>query len=274
MRYLPREDAPFSNKTWEMIDAAVLGAAKSQLAGRRVLEIVVPSGFGARIVENGERAADQKTTFSDAVATMSAVAPMPIPLLRSSFMLPIREVAAAEERTGQLWLDAAVNAGVACARLEEALIFRGDKALGVPGLTTAPGAASVKLGDWEQIGQPVDDLIKAASALDANGFPGPYAAALAPRLYNLLLRRYEHGHMSQLDHAREVISAGIVKAPALQSGGVVLVPQRAFAHLHIAQDMTVEFVGPAATDYEMVVLESVVPRVLLPQSICVLTEGK
>jgi len=96
MRYLPREDAPFSNKTWEMIDAAVLGAAKSQLAGRRVLEIVGPSGFGARIVENGERAADQKTTFSDAVATMSAVAPMPIPLLRSSFMLPIREVAAAE----------------------------------------------------------------------------------------------------------------------------------------------------------------------------------
>jgi len=39
MRYLPREDAPISDRVWSMIEEAVIGPAKMQLAGRRLLEI-------------------------------------------------------------------------------------------------------------------------------------------------------------------------------------------------------------------------------------------
>jgi uncharacterized linocin/CFP29 family protein len=128
----------------------------------------------------------------------------------------------------------------------------------------------VQLGDWWQIGQPVDDLIKASNALDAAGFPGPYTAALAPSLYNALFRRYQEASLTQLEHARLVITGGIVKAPTLAAGGVVLASLRHFASLVIGQDMTPAFVGPTPTGYEFVIMESVTPRITVPEAICVL----
>ena len=43
---LNRGDAPFSDKVWAAIDAAVVGAAKSQLGARRVLPVEGPYGLG------------------------------------------------------------------------------------------------------------------------------------------------------------------------------------------------------------------------------------
>jgi len=270
MRYLPREDAPLSDRLWEMIDRTVIGAATSQLAGRRVLEISGPLGLGVRAVGKLEQPAEGEVTFHGVTATLTSAQALPLPMLRSEFSLSIRDVAAAEETGNPIDLAQVALAAIATARLEEALVFHGNQALGIDGVMTAPGAARTPLDDWSRLGQPLADLIAATSSLGAAGFPGPYAAALAPRRYDALYRVYEGSNLTQLEHARQIITGGIVKAPALASGGVVLAVGRQFAQILLGQDMTAQFVGPRGTDYDFVIVESLVPRVSVPQAICVL----
>jgi uncharacterized linocin/CFP29 family protein len=274
MRYLPREAVPITDRVWEMIDQAVIGPAKTQLAGRRLLETYGPFGFGTRTLDHKEHTASAEATFGDARASMTAPRTTPIPLIYAGFRLSIREIAAAEERGTLLDLDAPAKAAVACARLEDQLIFSGNKDLGIEGLLTTPKASKVRLSDWSQLGQPVEDLLKAVNALDAAGFPGPYTAALAPSLFNALYQRYTEASLTQLEHARQIITGGLVKAPTLANGGVVLAAERHFASLVLAQDMTPAFVGPTATDYEFLVVESLVPRITVPEAICVLEAGR
>jgi len=270
MRYLPREEVPISEKTWSMIDEAVIGPAKMQLAGRRLLDIYGPFGLGTRTLDHKERETSAEASFGDARAHMTAPETTPIPLIYSEFTLAIREIAAAEERGSLLDLDAPAKAAIACSRLEDNLIFGGNKDLRIDGLMTTPKASKVKLGDWEQLGQPMDDLIKATNALDAAGFPGPYTAALAPSLFNALYRRYQETSLTQLEHARLLLTGGIVKAPTLAAGGVVLASLRHSASLVIGMDMTPAFVGPTPTGYQFVIMESISPRITVPEAICVL----
>jgi len=270
MRYLPKDDAPFADSIWDAIEKTVLGTAQSQLAGRKLLEMTGPVGLGVRVLENAEATVDTAVSHGSAEASLSAAQAHPIPLLRASFSVSVRDVAAAQERGVHLELRGAVDAALAVARLEEQLVFEGDKKLGLPGLLNASGVGKSKVGDWSKVGQAADDFIAAVNVLDAAGFPGPYAAALAPPLYNSLLLRYQQGQLTQLQHAEQIITAGIVKAPMLKSGGVVLAAGREFATLVVGQDMMVGFVGPAGMEYEFVVCESLAPRVLVPQAVCVL----
>jgi uncharacterized linocin/CFP29 family protein len=274
MRYLPREDAPFSTAVWEAMDAAVLGTAKSQLAGRRLLEITGPFGLGYRAVDLSEQATGVELKHGAVVASLSAASVQPVPMLSAGFSLALRDLAAVEEQRAPLDLRTAACAAAAVAQLEDKLVFEGAKSLGIAGLLTAAGSSKVKVGNWTEVGSAADDLIAAVNALDAAGFSGPYTAALAPALYNALLLRYPQGNMTQLDHARNIISAGLVKASTLKSGGVVMAAGKHVASLLIGQDLTTEFVGPAGMGYEFVVLESLTPRITIPEAICVLEQVK
>nr|HID14514.1 hypothetical protein [Anaerolineae bacterium] len=49
--------------------------------------------------------------------------------------------------------------------------------------------------------------------LDGAGFHGPYCLALAPDRYNLLLRRYPQGTVSELEHVKTMVTDGVFKAP-------------------------------------------------------------
>jgi len=273
MKYLGREEAPFGTKLWEMIDHTVVGAARSQLAGRKLLEIQGPLGFGVRTIGRLEVELGNTATFHDITATATSAPALPIPLIRAEFSLPVRDVAAAEEAGNPISLARVAIAAIAAARLEDQLIFSGNRGAGIEGLTTVPGAEKVEVGGWEELGKPISDLLAAATALDEAGFPGPYAAALAPRLYNQLFRIYEQSGLTQLEHARQILSGGIAKAPALAQGGVVIAIGSHFAHLVVAQDMVAAFVGPRQTELDFVVVESVVPRIHVAQAICVLEEA-
>jgi uncharacterized linocin/CFP29 family protein len=71
-----------------------------------------------------------------------------------------------------------------------------------------------------------------------------------------------------------VVTGGIVKTPALKQGGVIIATGRQFVHLLLGQDMTAAFVGPQGTDYEFAIVESLVPRISVPDAICVLQAPK
>lgn len=106
--------------------------------------------------------------------------------------------------------------------------------------------------------------------LDGAGFHGPYTLALAPSVYNLLFRRYPQSNATQIEHLRLLVTDGIVKAPAVSSGGVLLASGRQSASIILGQDLMASFVGPSGRDYEFMVSESLVLRLMEPAAVCVL----
>ena len=72
--------------------------------------------------------------------------------------------------------------------------------------------------------------------------------ALAPAQYNLLLQRYPQGDGTELDHIRGIVSDGIVKAPVLKKGGVILASGKQFVSLALGLDMNIGYNGPAGDE--------------------------
>ncbi len=265
---LNRGDAPFSDKVWTAIDAAVIGAAKSQLGARRVLPVEGPYGLGLKSLPVRDAPAAEALTPDSAI--LSGVTPPPVLGIASGFRLAARDIAAFEERGMALDMGEPARAAISVALQEDSLLFNGSKDFGVDGLLTAKGVQSAKLKDWAQIGAAATDIIEAVTKLDAAGFHGPYALALAPDRYNLLLRRYPQGAGTELEHLRLIAAEGVAKAAAIRAGGVLLASGAQYSSIVLGQDLMVGFVGPSGRDYELTVSESLALRLLQPASVVVL----
>jgi len=258
-KYLAREEAPIGLETWKVLDGAMVEAATSVLAGRRLLHIEGPYGLGLKAVP-----------LQDAKVEAGLIASpiIPVSLIETTFTLGKRDLAA-YERDGVL-LDTTVvaKAAIECACLEDALVFKGTP--GVPGLLTIEGAKALELSPWDEVGTAAADIIKAVTTLDSAGFHGPYCLALAPERYNLLLRLYPRGPFTELEHVRTMVTDGVFKAPILESGGVLLASGRQFASIVLGQDMAVGFIGPVGEKLEFSVSENLALLIRQPRAICVL----
>ncbi len=258
-KYLAREDAPFDATTWQLLDQTMIETARGQLSGRRLLPIEGPFGLGLKTVPLRDE--EDEDGF---VASRT----LPVVLIKELFTLPTRDLITYEEEGIALDTAAVQEATLAAVRREDELVFhgRGD----VPGLLNTEDAQTLTLSAWDAVGAAADDLIEAVSLLDEAGFHGPYSLALTPRRYNRLLRRYPQGNMTELEHLRALVTDGIVKAPALEEGGVLLASGRQHASLVLGQDLTIGFIGPAGSEVEFSLSESLTVRVRHPQAVCLL----
>jgi uncharacterized linocin/CFP29 family protein len=260
-KYLAREDAPFGSDTWKLLDTTMIETARSQLVGRRLLHIEGPFGMGLKVVP-------LQDTKSESGLTVSNV--LPVVMVQQAFALGTRDLASYERDGMGLDTGPVAEAAAACAHTEDDLIFYG--APGMRGLLTAEGINEFKLSAWKDAGAAADDIIQAITTLDSAGFHGPYALALAPKRYNLLLRRYPQGNLSEMEHVKTMVREGILKAPILKDGGVLLASGREYASIVLGQDMAIGFIGPAGEEIEFSVTESLAVRIRQPQAICALKD--
>ena len=266
-KYLHRNDAPFGDSVWERIDETVVGAAKSQLCGRRLLHIKGPYGLGLKALPTGDMTLEEKNTGG---TIMSAPCVIPLVMIQSQFSLPVRDIAAFEQSGMPLDLGKAAKAAIDCAQQEDNLIFNGSKAAGVKGLMNIEGSSSAKLSSWDTVGAAADDIIKAVTELDKTGFHGPYTLGLSPVLYNLLFRRYPQGNQTEMEHIRQIVTEGVIKTPALPSGGILLCSGSQYATVAIGQDLMTAFVGPSGSEYEFLVSESAALSIYETGALCIL----
>ena len=260
-KYLAREDALLAPETWKLLDAAMMEAAKSQLVGRRLLHIEGPFGLGLKIVPLHD---------VEVKPGMMASEFLPVLLLQKTFALSVRDLASYEREGIALDTSPVAGAAIACAQLEDELIFNGASL--IPGLLTVEGSNELELSPWDEVGAAAEDIIKAVTTLDSAGFHGPYCLALAPARYNLLLRLYPRGPYTELEHVQTLVTDGVFKAPILESCGVLLASGRQFASIVLGQDMTIGFIGPVEGKLEFSISESLAPIIRQPQAICVLKE--
>ncbi len=258
--YLLREDAPLEEKTWDLLDATMVNAAKSFLTGRKLLPLEGPYGFGLKSIP-------LQDCMGDGEVITNCV--LPLSLIQTTFLLGRRDLAAYERDGLFLNLETISCAALDLARLEDAIIFQGST--GNNGLMTLEGPGSAMLSSWNSVGKAADDIIKAITTLDESGFHGPYSMALNPARFNLLFRRYPQGG-TELEHLKEMLTGGIFKAPIIDSGGVLLSTGRPYSSLVVGQDMQVGFIGPVKENLEFSISESLALLVREPCSICILKE--
>lgn len=256
-KYLGREDAPVGEEIWKVLDATMTEAAKSVLAGRRLLHVEGPFGLGLKGVPL------QDVKGESGLVTSSFV---PVSLIQKSFVLSKRDIAASEQEGLPFNTAPVAAAALDCALLEDKIVFQG--AQGSQGLLTASGASELKLSTWKEVGKAADETISALTMLDNAGFHGPYSLALSPGRYNLLLRRYPQGG-TELEQIKSMTD-GVFKAPVLDSGGLLIASGRQFAAITLGQDMSVGYIGPAGEDLEFSISESLALLIRQPKAICAL----
>jgi uncharacterized linocin/CFP29 family protein len=264
MNGLNREHAPFPSELWQAIDKAAAEAARAQLTGRRFLDLEGPFGVGLTAIEVGQDDYCRQPDPDEAGQILGRV--IPLPMIRKSFRLSIRRVAAHTENGQPLDLRAAQDAAEAVADREEELIYRGQPAFGLAGLMTIDGHQQIEGSDWTEPQRALNDVLSAATKLDDSGFRGPYALALAPALYNNLFRLLPGSDVLGLEHLRRLCTAGIYKA-AIDGG--VLIDTRAGV-LILGQDLNAGYNSQDGVHYHLYVSESIVLRIDEPQAICVL----
>jgi uncharacterized linocin/CFP29 family protein len=263
MDYLNRSQAPFGAEIWQAIDAAAVGAARERLTGRRFLDIEGPFGIGLTTIEVGNDEYCREPAAGEAGAVMGRA--LSIPMLRKSFRLSIRRLAAHIENRQPLDLAPVEDAAEAVAGREEELVYRGSgEAFNLRGLQTIDGRHALPGGDWAAVDRALGDVLAAVTTLDESGFRGPYALALSPALYNGLFRLYPGSDTMQLEHLRRLCTRGIFKAAI--DGGILVDPR--VGVLIVGQDLQAGYGGQDGVHYQLYLTESLVLRIDEPRAIC------
>jgi len=262
MDYLNRGLAPFPGSVWDAIDEAAVKAARERLTGRRYLDLEGPFGSGLTTIEVGDDEDVREAGPGEAVAILGRA--LPVPMLRKTFRVSIRRVAAHVENGQPLDLAAAEDAAEAVADREEEFIYKGHPEFNLPGLFTADGRRHVAGSDWSSPDAALRDVLAAATALDESGYRGPYALALAPAHYNNLFRLFPGTDVLALEHLRRLCTAGIYKTAI---DGAVLVDSRVGV-LVLGQDFHAGYIGHDGVHYQFYISESIALRIDDPHAIC------
>jgi uncharacterized linocin/CFP29 family protein len=270
MSWQDREAAPFGQEVWDAIDATARAAAEEVRAGRRVLEVVGPLGFGARagIAEDVPIAVDP----SRAHVHVPRIRAMPV--LHRAVELGARTVEAHAQLGEPLVLLEIAEAARQIARAEDRLLFDGIPESGVAGLLGHPGAVERGAGDWSDPARAADDLLAALAALDAAGRHGPYAVAVSPGRYYQLLRPHPGTSLTPLQQLQPAFASGIVKAPTLADGAVVVLRSPSGPRAIVGQELSAGYDGREGIFHQLSLVESIT---LLPGeagSVAVLRGGR
>lgn len=265
MDYLNRKEAQLPETIWRAIEAAAVEAARERLTGRRFLDLEGPFGVGLTAIEVGNDDYCRQPTADEAGAVMGRA--VSLPMLRKSFRLSTRRVAAHLEHGQPLDLTPAQDAAEAVADREEEFIYDGQPDFQLSGLLTQEGRQHVEGGDWSAVERALADVLTAVTRLDDAGYRGPYALALAPPLYNGLFRLYPGTDVLQLEHLRRLCTRGIYKAPI--EGGVLVDPR--VGALVLGQDLRAGYGSQDGVHYHLYLTESIVLRIDEPQAICTIS---
>jgi len=133
--FFGRNGAPIAPETWAVIDNTMIGAAKSQLAGRRLLTVEGSFGFGLKVIPISDVEMEEGIAGSNFV---------PVTKIEQSFRLGKRDLAAFECDHVTLDTGAVACAAMSCAALKDKIIFSGLQ--GIPGLMSSECSSSQTLG--------------------------------------------------------------------------------------------------------------------------------
>lgn len=282
-RFLNRQESPLSSEDWGIIDETVVGVARRMLVGRRFLHVFGPLGAGVQDVDydmfTGTGAAEVEVFGETEPSFVRAQRRVHenIPIIYKDFMLYWRDIETARQLGAPLDVSAAAAAASIVAQREDDVIFNGhkDDHSSYEGLCNATGRIKLPARDWLEAGNGYLDVVDARAKLLAAGFYGPYAVVLSPQWYASLHRVYANSGVLEINHVRELASAGVFQTSALKgTSGIVLSVGIQNFDIAIAQDLVTAYLGVEKMNHPFRVFESLVLRLKRPGAICTIEPGK
>jgi len=262
---LMRESSPLTAGQWHEIDEAVSRMAQQVLVGRRILNLYGPLGFGAYTVP-------LYTYKEDEAGTVRAqmVCQVPLATLTQEFIITVKDLELSN--SGQQPFDTAPVAAAAAKSVfaEDCLILNGN-AEGAPGLLTAEGRQTLKLGKWEEEGQALAAIAQATAKLVTAGFYGPYAVVMHPTKLAQLQRVYGRRGVLESELVEKQALGGVFTTPVMPEGKVLFMAvQTNYVDLAIGLDLSTAFVETVNLEHRFRIMETLALRVKDPGAICVL----
>jgi uncharacterized linocin/CFP29 family protein len=281
MNYLNRAESPLTERDWELIDSTVIEVARRSLVGRRFLHVFGPLGAGVQDVDYDTFAgmgSAQVAVFGEtetSVVRAQRRVHENIPIIYKDFMLYWRDIETSRQLNAPLDVSAAAAAASIVAQKEDFLIFNGDEECGYEGLINATGRNTIPARNWPEAGSGFQDVVDARSKLMESGFFGPYAVVLNPVWYANLHRVYANSGVLEINHVREMATAGVFQTPALKDNqGLILSVGIQNFDIAIGQDLVTAYLGVDRMNHPFRVFESLVLRLKRPGAICTFEGGK
>lgn len=271
-------DSPLDRQEWQELDETVFSNVKKQLVGRRFIDIYGPLGEGVQSVTNDIFETPKVGAMSfhgeeSELSTPTRRVNLTIPLLYKDFILYWRDIQQAKTIGSPIDFSASAYAAQQCALLEDDLIFNGSKEFDLAGIMNVQGKLSHIRNDWMESGNAFADIVEARNKLLKMGHTGPFALVLSPELYALIHRVHQGTHVLEIEHVRELMTAGVFQSPMIKGKrGVVVDAGKQNLDIAIASDFDTSFLDEENMNYLFRVYEAVVPRIKRPTAICTLED--
>lgn len=268
-------EMPLAKREFEELQTVVIEAARRQMIGRRILEIYGPLGAGIQAVP-ADRYEDLAAAEADQLGEEVSNAfgagkrvQLSIPILYKDFILHWRDLEMARQLDTPVDFSSAAGAASVVATREDDLIFNGDATLGIEGLLNTQGRLTHMIEDWSESGRPYADIVQMTQKLIEHAQFGPYAMVVHPTLYAKMLRVHQGTNVLEIEHVRELVTAGVFQSPVLpQHAGVIVSVGRQNFDLVISEDLNVSYLGAEHMNHPFRVYECIVPRVKRATAIC------
>ena len=261
---LHRELAPVSDAAWGEIEQEARRTFTRDIAGRRVVDLVGPSGPGLSSVGTGHL--ETVEAPGEGVIAHRRLS-QPVIELRVPFTVTRQAVDDVERGAKDSDWQPVKDAAKQIAFAEDHLVFHGSDAAGIQGL--APSTSNPVLALPAEPKDLPDSVAHALQALRLAGVDGPYSLLLSADVYTAVAETTDHGYPIR-DHLARLVGDGeIIWAPALE--GALLVSTRGGDYeLHLGQDLSIGYLSHDGDTVELYLQESLTFLALTAESSVVL----
>lgn len=266
MKYLAREDAPFSSDVWDEIDKTVVDTLKKHLVCRRFLSLFGPLGAGVSFIPIDS--VDKTEALSNGFSEITGRKIVQMPQLYEDFSLLWRDMEQSEKSGWPFDLSSAAAAAQKAAKKEDDLILFGNKELGMEGLFNAEGTFGIKRCNWKENEDAFKDVAHGIAYLSSNCFLGRYALVLSPDVY-LDLQRIQPGiNMLELERISKLVDGRVYTTGAFGSNkAVLLCVEPEYIDLAVGADFGVGYLELKDFNHYFRILETVTLRIKDPRAI-------
>ena len=249
MNNLHRELAPISDAAWAQIEEEASRTLKRYLAGRRVVDLQVPSGVALSAVGTGHLR-NIASPADGIVARQREV--KPLIELRVPFELDRQMIDDVERGAHDSDWQPAKDAAKKIAFAEDGAIFEGYAAAGIEGIRQGTSNPIETLPS--DVRNYPDAIAHALNQLRLVGVDGPYSVLFSADAYTALAEARDYGD-PVLEHVRRLVDGEIIWAPAI-TGAFVLTTRGGDFDLHIGQDISIGYASHTDTAVRLYLQET------------------
>ncbi|MGW0231755.1 family 1 encapsulin nanocompartment shell protein [Actinopolymorpha singaporensis] len=271
MKNLHRELAPISDAAWAAVEAEARRTFIRNVAGRRVVDVVGPTGPALAAVGTGHvRAVDAPGGGLPAGVVVHRRLAQPAIELRVPFTVSRQAVDDVERGAKDSDWQPVKDAAQQIAYAEDRAIVAGLDAAGIVGI--APLSSNPAQMLPADVPETPDAVARAISALRLAGVAGPYSLLLSAEAYTSVAETTDHGYPI-LDHLARLLGDGqIVWAPALE-GGLLVSTRGGDFELHLGQEVSIGYLSHDADTVQLYLEESFAFLALTAEASVPLTSG-